>query len=263
MEKRILTGLVVAAVLVVAAIGARTISAPRVIVAEDVVEEGPRIDEPMQFLGKGAGLRAPELDAWMTAERKTRFKALREVVFHLKDCPGTVEWMDGAEGQRLERMLGELRAGQREEAFAALVMVFQVLRATEWKPGILTSTPQANAERAGGLVADWLRTWGDRGARDPLLAEPTRAALLVYARLMRTAQNAPVIGTNAGSYERALKFVNELVGIDAGKRTALGESMQARHPDAMRKFLGDADRLRGLDDESRTLFPDLNGTCDG
>lgn len=263
MEKRTLAGLAAAATLVIAAVGARMLPAPRVIVAEDVVEEGPRIVEPMQFLGKGAALRAPELDGWVAAERRPRFKALRELAFHVADCPETVEWIDSAEGQRLERMLGELRGGTREEAFAALVLVFQLARATEWKPGILTQTPQANAERMASLLADWLRARGESGAKDPLLAEPARAAILVYGRLMRTAQQSPVLGTNSASYERGLKTIEELVGIDSGRRTALGESLQARHPVALRKLVGDSDRLRGFDDEARTLFPDLNGECDG
>ncbi|MCY2959901.1 MAG: hypothetical protein NTY35_07015 [Planctomycetota bacterium] len=263
MEKRILAGLVAAGSLVVGAVGARMLPAPRVRLAEEIVDEGPRIVEPMQFLGKGAGLRAPELDAWVAAERRPRFKALRELAFHVAGCPGTVEWVDSAEGQRLERLLGELRGGTREEAFASLVLVFQIARTTEWKPGILTQTPEANAERMAGLVADWLRAWGVRGSRDPLLAEPARAAILVYGRLMRTAQQSPVIGTNSASYQRGLKTIEELVGIDAGRRTALGEALQARHPEAMRKLVGDMDRLRGLDDEARTMFPDLTGECDG
>lgn len=263
MEKKVLAGLVAAGVLVALAIAARTLPAPRVRLADEIVEEGPRIVEPMQFLGRGAALRAAELDQWVAPDRRVRFKALRELVFHVDGCPGTVEWTDSADGQRLERLLGELRSGTREEAFASLVLVFQVARATEWKPGILTQTPQANAERMGGLVADWLRAWGERGARDPLLAEPSRAAMLVYGRLMRTAQQAPLIGTNSASYQRALQVSGEILGTDAGRRTALGEALQARHPEALRKLVGDLDRLRGLDDEARTLFPDLTGECDG
>jgi len=262
-EKRTIAGLAAAATLVVAAIGARMLPAPRVIVAEDVVEEGPRIVEPMQFLGKGAALRAPELDEWIAAERKPRFKALRDLAFHVADCPETVEWIDSAEGQRLERLLGELRGGTREEAFASLVLVFQLARATTWKPGFLSQAREANAERMASLLADWLRARGESGARDPLLAEPARAAILVYGRLMRTAQQSPRIGENAGSYQRGLKTIEELVGIDSGRRTALGESLQGRHPEALRKLVGDADRLRGFDDEARTLFPDLSGECDG
>lgn len=263
MQKKILAGLVAGSVLVVLAVAARTLPAPRVTLADDAPEEGPRIVEPMQFLSKGASLRAAELDAWVAEDRRPRFKALRDLLFHLPDCPETNEWVDSAEGQRLERLLAELRSGKREEAFASLVLVFRLARATEWKPGILTQTPHANAERMGGLVADWLRAWGERGARDPLLAEPTRAAVLVYGRLMRTAQQAPVIGTNAASYERALKTVGEVLGVDAGRRTALGEALQARHPEAMRKLVGDMDRLRGLDDDAHTLFPDLDGECGG
>lgn len=262
-EKRILVGLVVASALVVAALGARTLPAPRVQLADEVVEEGPRIVEPMQFLGKGARLRAPELDEWVADERRPRFKALRDLAFHLADCPPTVEWLNGADGQRLERLLGELRSGKREEAFASLVLVFQLVRATEWKPTILGTSREANAERLAGLFADWLRAWGERGAVDPLLAEPSRAAVLVYGRLMRTAQDSARIGINEASYARGLKTVEELLGVDAGRRTALGESLQARHPGALRKLVGDTDRLRGLDDEARTLFPDLNGACDG
>jgi hypothetical protein len=72
-----------------------------------------------------------------------------------------------------------------------------------------------------------------------------------------------VIGTNAAAYERGVKTLSELVGLDAGRRTRLGESLQSRHPEAMRKLVLDSDRLRGFEEEARTLFPDLDGECGG
>ncbi|MBL8862149.1 MAG: hypothetical protein JNK02_09065 [Planctomycetes bacterium] len=262
MEKKVLAGLAAAGVLVTLGVAARLLPAPRVQLPDEQVEAGPRIVEPMQFLSKGAGLRAGELDAWIAAERKPRFKASREILFTLEGCPGTVEWLDGAEGQRLERLLAELRTGTREEAFAALVLVFRLARATEWKPGLFTTTGrEANAERMARLVADWLRAWSERASRDPLLAEPARVAVLVYGRLMRTAQQSPRIGTNAASYERALKTLGDVLGFDSGRRTALGEALQARHPEALRRLVGDSDRLRGLDEDAGTLYPELDGKC--
>jgi hypothetical protein len=247
--------------LCVAAVAVRAIPAPRVPDPRDVVEAGPRIAEPLQLLGRGAAARAPELDAWVAAERRSRFKAAREVVFRLEGCPDTGAWLDTAEGQRCERLVGELRTGTREEALAALALLFRLARCTDWKPGLLDHAPEADAERLAGLFADWLRAWGERGARDPLLSDPARAAALAYGLLMRTAQEAPVIGTNAAATERGQRVLEELVGLDAGRRTALGEVLQARHPAAVRRLAGDADRLRGFADEARTLFPDLTGDC--
>lgn len=254
-------GLAAACVLFVAAVAVRGI-APRPSVApEDVVEEGPRIVEPMQFLGAGAKLRIGELDAWIAPERKPRFKALRELLFHLEDCPDLVEWIASMDGQGVERIVAELRSGKREEAFASLALVFQLARSTEWKPGIMTRTPEAQSERLGGLLQDWLRTWGERAAKDTLLAEPAIATTLLYAHVMRTAENSPVIGTRSASRERAKAFLGELLGAGQSRRTALGELVQARHGQALSTFLGRDDPLAGLAADARTLFPDMNGTC--
>lgn len=253
--------LVATCALFVAAVAVRGIPPAASVAPEDVIEAGPRIVEPMQFLGAGAKLRAGELDAWMSTERRTRFKALRELIFHVQDCPDLVEWIDSLDGQGLERLIAELRTGKREEAFASLALVYQLARATEWKPGVLTRTPQAQSERLGGLLQEWLRTWGERGAKDALLAEPAVATTLFYAYVMRTAENAPVIGTSSASRERAKSFLAELLGTGSGRRTALGELVQARHSDAMARFLSGDDPLSGLAFDARTLFPDMNGTC--
>lgn len=228
---------------------------------EDVVEEGPRIVEPMQFLGAGARLRASELDQWIAPERRTRFRALRELLFHLQDCPDLVEWIDSMDGQGLERMMADLRGGKREEAFASLALVYQLARSTDWKPDLMTRTPEAQSERLAGLLQEWLRMWGERGAKDALLAEPAVATTLLYAHAMRTAENSPVIGTRSASRERGKAFLTELLGAGQSRRTALGELVQSRHGAAMGRFLGTEDPLGGLAADARTLFPDMNGTC--
>ena len=251
-----------ACVLFVAAIAVRAIPPAQRVAPQDVVEETPHIVEPMQFLGSGAKLRAAELDAWISADRRGRFKALRELAFHVGGCPGTRAWLDGVEGQRFERLLGELRSGKREEAFAALALTFQLARATEWKPGIVMNTSSANVERLASLFQDWLRTWGEKSANDSLLAEPAAAAVLVYGRLMRVAQRAPVLGTSDAPYKRAQMFLGDLLGEGRSRRTALGECMQAHSSAAISRLSSADDALRGLDEEALVLFPDLTGACE-
>ncbi|MDZ4773659.1 MAG: hypothetical protein SGI72_11055 [Planctomycetota bacterium] len=261
LSKQARIALVATGVLLVLAVAVRGITPRATVAPEDVVEEGPRIVEPMQFLGAGAKLRGGELDQWIAADRRTRFKALRQLLFNLDNCPDLVEWIDSMDGQGLERMIAELRTGKREEAFASLALVYQLARATEWKPALMSRTPQAEAERLGSMLQDWLRMWGERAAKDTLLAEPAVSAVLLYAHVMRMAENAPVIGTLSAPRERAKAYINELLGVGQSRRTALGELVQARHGDALSRFAGRDDPLVGLAKDAQTLFPDMNGTC--
>jgi hypothetical protein len=251
----------VAALLIVIAVAVRGIAPAKAVAPEDVHEDVKHIVEPMQFLGRGAKLRAGELDEWIAPPRRQRFKAIRELLFHVERCPPLLAWIDSIDGQQLERLIGELRGGTREESLAALTLTYQLARATEWKPGIMSSSSQAAAERLAGIVQDWLRTWGERGAKDPLLSEPAVATSLLYARLLRVAQRAPMLGTLDAPYKRARTFLNELLGAGQVKRTALGELMQARHGSAFECFLGSSDVLRGFDEDAQTLFPDIDGEC--
>lgn len=259
--KRVTLALLLACALFVSAIVVRGLPSAKSVAPEDVVEEGPRIVEPMQFLGAGAKLRAAELDTWIAPERRARFKALRELLFHLDGCPSLTEWIDSMDGQRLERMIGELRNGRREEAFAALALIYQLARCTEWKPGLMSRTPQAQAERLGSVLQDWLRTWGDKGAKDPLLAEPAVATTLLYGHVMRVAQNAPVIGTLDAPLDRARRFLNELLAAGESRRSALGELVQGRHGNALARFNGRDDPLGGFSADAITLFPGMTGNC--
>ena len=247
-------------VLFAAAIAVRAVRPARALMPEDVVESRPGIAEPMQLLSRGARLRATELDAWIAPERKAAFQAARQSVFGLQGCPPLLDWIDGLEGQRFERLLVDLRTGTREEAFSALVLTFQLSRGARWAPGILGRTQ--HAERLGGLLQDWLRVWGERSAKDPLLAEPALAAALVHGRVMRTAWRAPVVGYNRAPYDRAVAFLTELTGIPGDRRTNLGEALQARHPRAASKLMSPTDALAGLEEEAAVLFPDLTGECE-
>jgi hypothetical protein len=245
--------------LLVAAVAVRGIAPSRLVLPKDATSDRPRIAEPMQLLAHGAPLRAPELDALVDPARKSAFKSVRQTLFRLGGCPPLVEWIDGADGQALEHMLTQLRSGTREEAFAALALLFQLARAAEWRPGVLARSQ--HAERLGGLLQDWLRVWGERGARDPLLSEPALAATLFYGRVMRTAWRAPIMGYNAAPYDRAVAFLSELTGIRDARHTALGEALQARYVRGASRLRSDKDALSGLEEECAVLFPDLTGEC--
>ncbi len=252
--------IVLACVLFVGAIAVRGIPAQRVRLPEDSPKERPRIAEPMQLLSRGASLRVAELDPLIRDELRPAFVAARGIVFGLRDCPELVEWMQSAEGQRTERLLADLRAGSSEEALAALTLVFQIARATDWEPGI-TSRAE-HAERLGGLLQDWLRVRGERAATDPLLVEPALGALMLYGRAMREAWRAPMLGYNQAPYSRAHDFLLQATGLATSKRTALGEALQARFARVAGRLAADSDALMGLEEECAAFFPDLTGDCD-
>ena len=245
--------------LLAAAVAVRAIAPAPAAVPEDVRESVPRIAEPMQFLAKGGRLRVGELDRWVTEDRREGFRSCRQLLFTLGDCPPLLDWIDGPEGQWVERQLVLLRGGTREDAFAALVLLFQLGRACQWSPGILARTQ--HAERLGGLYQDWLRAWGENAARDPLLSEPALAASLEYGRAMRIAWKAPLFSRNDAPYRRATAFLAGLTGIPGGRRTRFGEALASRHARAAETLLQTNDRLLGFEEEAAALFPDLEGRC--
>jgi hypothetical protein len=243
-----------------ASIGVRAIAPARATLPKDRVEERPHIAEPMQLLSRGAQLRAAELDRWVSEPQRPGFRAARQTVFALSACPPLVEWIDGAEGQPVERLIASLRAGSREDALASLTLVFRIARACEWAPGIVARRAD-HAERLGGLLQDWLRVWGEKSAKDPLLADPALAAAVLYGRAMRTAFKAPLLSNNRAPHERAVAFLGELTGISSGRRTDFGEALRARYARAAEKLAGGSDPLIGLEEEAASLFPDLDGSC--
>lgn len=228
---------------------------------EDQPGDEERIREPMQFLSRGAALRVRELDAWVSKDLSVSWRAQRGRLFALDDCPSLMVWLDGEEGQRLERLLARLRAGSREDALGALAMIFQLARATEWDTGLLGGSH--HAERLARLLQDWLRNWAERSAEDAVLHEPALAAALLYGRAMRIAYEAPVVGRNRPAYERARNFLQDLCGTGTRQRSAFGESLRTSHPRALSVLESDDDFLRGFRGECIVLFPGLDGDCDG
>jgi len=164
-----LTAIVATVALLVGAIGVRGLRGALAARAQDRPREKTEIAEPMQLLGRGASMRIEELTARVSEAVKPNWSAAHRLPFALRDCPKLLDWIESADGQRFERLLAELRRGSREDAFASLALTLALARATEWNPGLLARTQ--NAERLGALLQEWLRAWGERGVGDTLLAE--------------------------------------------------------------------------------------------
>lgn len=252
--------LAAAAVLALGALVVRGWAPARLTRPADVpIDERPKLRDPLQLLGPAAALRAQELDALVSERQRSAFSSLREALFRLDDCPELLEWSNGADGQRFERLFHDLRGGTREDAIAALALVFRLGRATEWRPGLRGRTE--HTERLGAYLQDWLRSWGEPGARDPLLSDPALAATLAYGHVMQIAWKAPLVGLNAAPYERATAFLGELVGTPPARRTALGETLLGRYPRAVNRLLDPRERLAGCAEEFAVLMPDFTGEC--
>src|SRR5688572_24436099 len=248
---------VVVFVLLAAAVAVRAIRGEAPVAPQDRPREPDAIRSPMQLLGRGAFLRMSELDPRVGAAHRDEWKAARRSVFELSECPPLSEWLDGPEGQRLERTLGELRRGTRDEALGALALVIELARRTEWDPGLLGRSQ--NAQRLAGLLQEWLRAWGERGAEDATLSEPTLAAVLAYAHAMQVAVKAPALGDDEAAYERATSFLSLLLVDAQGQPSALSRALRARHSEAIAEFESRSDVLAGLDAAAEQLFPELDG----
>jgi len=245
--------------LLAAAVAVRGIHGERPIAPADRPQQPDELREPMQFLGRGARMRVAELGPRISAENATIWKAAYRAPFDLDGCPRTAEWLVTPQGQRFERLLGDLRRGTREEAFAALVLVFELARRSEWKAGLLGRT--GDAERLASFVQDWLRAWSERAMDDALLAEPAMAAALMYGRWMKLVARPRPIGEDEEAAQRALAFLGTLLIDDSGGSTKLARSLRARHPAAMSAFDDRRDVLEAFSGVAGQLCPDLTGEC--
>lgn len=227
----------------------------------DRLQSGPRIAEPMQLLSRGAAHRYPELGDWVSEGARARWRTASAFAFELAGCPPLKTWLDGRDGQRIERLLADLRAGTREDAFAALVVIFQLARSTEWRPGV--GGRAEHAEALGGLLADWLRGRAEGGADDALLHEPALAAALLYGRAMHVAWNAPLVGYNTASFERARGVLATLCGVGRRERTAFGRELAARYGRVFAALdaTEPARFFAPFRAECELLFPELDGAC--
>lgn len=220
----------------------------------------PTIIEPMQLLQASARVRIDELTAFVAVQRLMGWESTHRSVFDIEGCPDARSWLDSADGQALERLVANLRRGSREEAFAALALIFEVARSTRWKAGVVYGD-SSNAERIAVLYEGWLQAWAERAAQDGLLYEPAVAAALVYGRVMRAAWTAPTFGKNEAARTRATRFLEQLTGSRERQRTQFGDALQARHPRAFALLLREEDSLEGLADEAAAFYPDLDGVC--
>lgn len=218
------------------------------------------LSSPLQLLSSAAELRLGELAPRLGAQYRSAWIDTCRIPFRIQACPGLIEWIPTADGQKVERLIGDLRHGGPEEAFASLVLVFQVAHGTHWHPGLLGKS--ANAERMGLFLQEWLADWAPEAADDPLLFEPAMAALLLYSRVMRTAYDAPALGFDEAPFERAKQFLEQLTGAREPRRTAFGEALTSYSPTAFKDFLEREDFLRGFEKEALVKFPELDGKCD-
>ncbi|MBI5362557.1 MAG: hypothetical protein HZA53_05210 [Planctomycetes bacterium] len=250
----------VATALFAAALFARGLAPKKVVLPRDIpVAERPKLRDPMQLLSPAARLRAQELDPLVSPAQATTFTAVRKSLFAYATCPELLDFANSADGQRFEHLLEDLRNGTREDAFASLALILRAARACEWKPGLRAHTE--HAEKLGTWLGDWLRTWAEPSAKDPLLSEPALAAGLVYGKIMHTAWKAPIVGHNQAPYDKALALLDELTGTPPSHRTAYGEMLQLRYPRALTQLLLRTDALSGCAEECATLYPDLTGEC--
>jgi len=226
----------------------------------DRPSETAALAEPMQFLEAGGASRADELTRFIDVDHMLAWQASHDAVFELGGCPDLFEWIRTPFGQDVVQLIGDLRRGSAEEGLAALALTFQLARNARWDPGAFGGKA-AGAEHLGDLLEDWLRTWGERAATDPLLYEPAMAAGLLYGRALHTAWGAPALGTREPALARARALLDELCGVRSMERTAYGDALHARHPHAYSLLTRDADPLAGLVQEAQSRFPEHDGAC--
>ncbi|MEM7516274.1 MAG: hypothetical protein AAF368_05035 [Planctomycetota bacterium] len=254
------TGLaVLSALLLIAALFLRGIAAELPTQPRVDPELRPELPEPKQFLRPGGARRFDEFAPFITEANQEVWQRARGLVQGLNHCPPLSEWLNTGAGQEVERGLTELRLGSDEEALAALALILELARRSEWKPGLLAKTE--HVEVLGRLLEEWLLARAPEGAVSPLLHEPSLYALVAYGHAMRIAYNAPLIGRNESSRERSRLVLHRLLGPRAAERTTLGRYVQERFPRSVDMLEEKEDILRGFDEEADTLFPELTGEC--
>jgi len=254
------TGTAIAAVLVfVGAIAVRGVSGDPAVAPADRERAPDDIAAPLQLLGPAASLRAGELAPRVRETLRQEWSEVQRSVARIQDCPPSSEWLASAPGQRCERLLAELRSGSRDEALAALHLVFELARRTEWAPGLRARTQ--HADKLAGLLHDWLRAWGERAADDRVLSEPAVAATVAYGALMRRVSQPLPLGGNDEALERARAFLSGLLFDAQGQATRLGLAVRARHPKALETLAGRRNVLDGFREAFELAYPELDGEC--
>ncbi len=235
----------------------RTIE-PTIISAPESEGEALPILEPMQLLRVGGEERLAELDILVDLNRRVAFADTRLDLLDLDGCPPLGDWIRGPRGLAFEQTVAALSRGSRTEALAALALVFQLARTTEWAPGVFGGAQAP--ERLGGLLSVWLDRWGEDAMDDAQLYEPTLAAVLLYGHVMNVAFKSGMFETSVVSRERAQANLTRYAGEQGERRSALGIALNTRFPGALASAVTDGD-LSGFTRETELIFPELNGEC--
>jgi hypothetical protein len=219
----------------------------------------PSIPEPMQLLSRSGRARIDARWLWIEPEHRDAWERSYRRPFDIVDCPRFAEWIATRAGADTALLIGELTRGQAEEAVTALALVFELARSTSWRVGVLDSG--ADATELATMLENWLRLWAATSARDPLLAEPTRAAFCLWGRVASAAVDAPFFGQDDSVASHARTFADSLMRARGGAPTDFGRAFAEQFPRAAASVLGADDFLVGLSEDCLRLFPEMNGGC--
>ena len=252
---------VLAVLLMIAAVVVRGLEAAPPTPVTDGPVVGFDLREPLQLLRPSSAVRLAELDDWIGEDHRGTWVDARTGFDRIEGCPSLKVWIRSEEGQRFERLLDQLREGERAEVLGALALVFRLAAETRWEPGV-GGGPQS-AEFLGSMLQDWLADEAAAGITDPVLYEPTLAAVVLYGRVMEAAYEDGLFGDSGRSLERARAFLRRLTRAQGGFRSEVSTALEERYPSALPRELEGSGFLSGLAAEARLLFPEIDGTCDG
>lgn len=222
-------------------------------------ELAPTIPEPMQLLSRAARTRIDERWLWIEPERRERWERCYRRPFELQDCPRFQPWSATPAGVDTLLLVGELTRGKAEEALTALALVFELARRTEWTAGLLSSGEDAS--ELARVLETWLAIWAPVSARDPLLAEPARAAFALWGRVSSVVVDAPLFGVDEAAASHARVFADSLTRSRTSAPTDFGRAFAEASPRAFAQLLEDDGFLSGLAEESARVFPEIDGGC--
>jgi hypothetical protein len=94
-----------------------------------------------------------------------------------------------------------------------------------------------------------------------MLAEASIVAVLAWARLMRTSEQAPLLFADKAVAARAHARLEAWFAPRADRRTRLSASLAARQPLAHEALVAREGALLALDAAARRMLPDLDGEC--
>jgi hypothetical protein len=251
--------LVVGSSLAAAAVWLRSLPAPRYSAPELAGEGAHEFGQPLQMVSPSAQARADELAGLMPPQRGEAYLAAWSRL--PADCPRASTWLDGEAGQRFALVVAQLTAGTDPEALGALSLLVAMARRLEWEPDGVGAARGLDAERLAAQFETWIGLRAELGAERPMLAEASIVAVLAWARLMRTSEQAPLLFADKAVAARAHARLEAWFAPRADRRTRLSASLAARQPLAHEALVAREGALLALDAAARRMLPDLDGEC--